>query len=94
MNFSFDQKLENCPLCGSAKTSDYKKTYKGVQVKMPIVSETICKELNINEATLYRNLRDLVKFPGVNKETYLILRFKEGIKVKFNQDYYWIEDEK
>ena len=48
-------------------------------------------ELNINEQTLYANLKGLKKWEEIKYLNFKVTRFKEGRKVTFKQTYWWVE---
>ena len=62
----------------------------GKQIKL--TGQEILEELKVNEATLYKNLNGIRTWDGVKTEKCIVIRYKEGRKIKFNQTYWWISD--
>jgi len=56
-----------------------------------ITAQEIIGNIKGNEATIYKNLKKITKWPGMYHETWRINRYKEGKKLTFKQTYYWIE---
>lgn len=70
------------------KSRTYRKLDEGKQIKL--TAQEILENLDINEGTLYKNLKGIRCWPDVKVDTYKIRRFKEGRKIYFEQDYWWI----
>jgi len=49
------------------------------------------KELNLNEATLYKNLNSLSEWPDVHFESYKIKRYQKGRQYVFVQRVWWVK---
>ena len=61
----------------------------GEQAK--IIAEDIIQHCSGNFVTIYATLRRLVKRGFIKSEKQLIQRFKEGHKIRFRQEYFWVE---
>ena len=59
------------------------------QIKIPV--QKIVKENKENEATIYANLRQLVKYPDVIKEIYRVMRTRPGRTQVIKQAYYYVK---
>jgi len=73
------------------KQQTYKKVEDGKQVK--IIADELLLNLPENEQTIFANLKRLSKGKNslIKCEKCVVLRYKEGRKIKFKQKYYWIE---
>ena len=60
----------------------------GEQVK--VTAEELIRELDLNQQTIYSNLRRLRLTEGVKHEVYQVRRHKEGRQIVFNQNFWWI----
>ena len=62
--------------------------FKNKQVKISAIELSSAEQ---NEATIYRNLRDLTKAQEVHKVTFKVRRYKEGRRITFNKSWFWVE---
>lgn len=59
--------------------------------QLTITSEEIIEGLQLNEQTIYSNLKKLKKNEDIHYIINKITRYKEGSKFTFNQTVWWVE---
>ncbi len=71
------------------KKKTFNKFEKGEQVKITV--NEIINSLDINEQTIYTNLKEVIKYDDIYNEVYQVRRTKNGRKIRFNQTIWWCE---